>query len=125
MTVSNIIVRERDLGTEREEGRQTDIFHDIRFPQVGRRREITAFWKDHAVELSDGKGEDCGYEGEWELWVVVRLYLRYRSLRRREGEKVGERGHTKIIVTIVKTRIVLDCSPEEIASLRLTRASST
>jgi hypothetical protein len=125
MTVSNIIVRERDLGMEREEGRRTDIFHDIRFPQEGRRREITAFWEDHAVELSDRKGEDCGYEGERELWVVVRLDLRYRSLRRKEGEKVGERGHTKIIVTIVKTKIVLDCSPEEIASLRFTRASST
>ena len=34
-------------------------------------------------------------------------------------------GHTKTIVTIVKTMMVLDCSPDEIASLRLTRASST
>jgi len=75
--------------------------------------EVRAGWEDDALEFGNGEREDCGYEGEGELETV-----RIRVLG-------GGGVRTKTMVTIVKTIIVLDCSPEEMASLRLTRASST
>jgi hypothetical protein len=100
--------------------RRTYEFHNIRLAQEWCWREIRACWQDHTLELRDRECEYCGDESERKLESVRCHSASWWKLLRGSGII-----RTNIMVTIVKTMMVLDCTPEDMASLRLTRASST